>query len=129
MSFWTRVRVLYDVRLGYPKMEKGTKDIENGMGHLGLTQMYHAAVDTLGYRDTIFQLGSETHADISLKVQYGSSKNWNDKWIRIDDRGQLIIIGDLRDCMKCEFVEKLNEFIEHLKYYGIFITDALVDIE
>jgi len=129
MSYWTHVRILYDIALGYPKDNKSIIDPDRGLGPLGITQLYRAALDDFNYDKGMLKLGSEGPVDITLKVEYGWSSHWYDQRIRIDDRGQLIIIGDLRDCMKYEFVEELNKFTKHLQKYGIFIISGLVRIE
>ena len=129
MSYWTNVRILYDVEVGYPKHDNRIMDSENEMRYLGLTQLYETARRKLFYKKRgIYQLGSEGPVDIDLKVVYGSGTYNGNKSIVVDDRGQIVIIGNLRDCMKEEFVEALNEFRKTLRNYGIFITAGLVSI-
>lgn len=80
-------------------------------------------------KKSILDLGSERSVDIDLKVFYGTSTHYGDRRIQVDDRGQIIIIGDLRDCKRKEFIVELNKFIEHLRDYDIHIIDGLVKIE
>jgi len=130
MSCWTRVRILYDIELGFPKINNRIIDTEEGFGNLGITQLYRTAIYELKWeKNTILDLGSEGPVDITLKVQYGLSSFCGRQSIEIDDRGQLIIIGNLRDCTRDEFIEALNKFREHLKDFGIFVIAGLVSIQ
>ena len=122
MSHWTYVRIIYDVEVPTRINQDGDFDI------IGLTQLFKSAMYELE-PNGILDLGSERPIDIDLKVFYGTSTHYGDKRIQVDDRGQIIIIGNLRDCKRKEFIVELNKFIKHLRNYGIHITDGLAKIE
>ena len=64
-----------------------------------------------------------------ISIQNSTVQSINDLHLYIDDRGTLVLIGNLRDCNRDEFVRRLNIFLQTLNKYGIIIDSGLVSIE
>lgn len=125
MSEWTNVRCIYDLSNGwFPD-----KDII--AGHMGIMTRFQSAKDDVKWNveDNMFNLGSEGGVDVYFYPKFYSSESINDLHLHIDDRGTLVLIGNLRDCNRDEFVRRLNIFLQTLNKYGIIIDSGLVSIE
>lgn len=134
MSQWCSIRAIFDIAKGSPSGKGlGSKLYYNNCWDtyeaIGIEQIYKTALASLRYeKDTFLTLGSEDGVDITIKTQEGSSIFFQGRELSIDDRGQLVVIGDLRDCTREELVPRLNKFIKHLRGYGIRIEGATVSI-
>ena len=131
MSEWTNVRIIYDISKGWwRKGEKGSI-YDPDVWHVLSTKMlletvkYHLSFDP---DNDVFRLGSESSVYSEFFPFYGSSTHCGDLSLEVDDRGQLVMFGNLRDCNRKEFIRRLNIFIKTLYKYGLRIDSGLVKI-
>ena len=136
MSLWTNVRIVYDVSKGIPKNKRYFFDEETSFiiwDNLSIDQIFKGFMQDYK-RPKLEELGSERGVDITFKADEHCSRELNPinykSEIIVSTSGMLIITGNLRDCVKDEFVKRLNEFNKYMSNeYGIFIEDGLVKID
>ena len=129
MSIWTHVRIMYDISKGAPEQcKEALEDLQ--YEKIGITQLLESVRQNISYKKgrTLFDLGSEGGVTMTFLPFYGYSSDFGNMLLEIDDRGTLIITGDLRDCEREEFIQKLNIYIKELRKYGIRIVDGMVKI-
>jgi hypothetical protein len=125
MSEWTYVRIIYDLEVFQPKKEKDT------FVNIGATQRFESVIDEdlHNVNDSLFSLGSERNLDHHFYGEFGSTEYLpSNMYLKIDDRGILVLTGNLRNCSKKEFIRRLNLFIKILYRYGLSIGHGLVCI-
>ena len=130
MSIWTHVRIMYDISKTIPRQPTDVlEDLQ--YEKIGITQLLESVRQNISYKKgrTLFDLGSEGGVTMTFLPVYGYSSTFGNMLLEIDDRGTLIITGDLRDCEREEFIQQLNVYITEIYKYGIRIVDGMVKIE
>ena len=130
MSIWTHVRIMYDISKTIPRQPTDVlEDLQ--YEKIGITQLLESVKQNISYKKgrTLFDLGSEGGVTMTFLPFYGYSSDFGSMLLQIDDRGTLIITGDLRDCEREEFIQQLKVYITELYKYGIRIVDGMVKIE
>lgn len=135
MSYWTTVRIMYDVSKGHPRKEDACDDNSHYIwNHIGITQIFDSFMEDY-CRPRLEEIGSEGGATIELKElktsgMFASCPLSFGHNLTIREDAILTIVGELRDCYKDDFVATLNKFMQYLKdYYGIYVTAGLVKID
>ena len=127
MSYWTTVRIMYDVQKIRPK--RHCKIDSDAFGYIDIKQCFETANHELLFeKNTIFDLGSEGCVDLHLEQCYDMSSFGCGESLQTATTGILTITGNLRDCTREDFIPKLNGYVNHLARYGISIMSGLVQI-
>jgi hypothetical protein len=126
MSEWTYVRAIYDLSLGWFPKDCNEFDKTGIVARLESAKSY---VNWLGKDDSVFKLGSEEQLNVYFYPYFGASMYSDGISMHFDDRGTLVMFGNLRDCNREEFIMRLNIFLKSLSKHGIIVSDALVKIE
>lgn len=130
MSQWTSVRIMYDLNKCYTKKNKHIYEYEDSFEYLGVTQLLETARKSMMLDgESIFELGSEKSVNIHFYPHYCESMFYKGGSLDVDNRGQLVMFGELRDCERCQFIEALNNYIQQLRNFGISVSNGLVSIK
>ena len=131
MSEWTNVRIIYDIEKALPS-KFHSLDVYTWIS-IPIQTLFESAIHDFDYPD-IQKLGSERGCIMKLIPVVGASfpypyeKEGFYSCLQVHDRAFLILVGNLRDVNRKEFIQKLNEFRAHLRKFGISVTDGTVSI-